>query len=35
MPKLQCELGVVGFIREHLGKPAASTALLSERTEKF
>jgi hypothetical protein len=26
VPKLQRELGVVGFIREHLGKPVASTA---------
>jgi hypothetical protein len=35
VPKLQRELGVVGFIREHLGKPVASTAVLADRTEKF
>lgn len=35
VPKLQRDLGVVGFIREHLGKPAASTAVLAERTEAF
>jgi hypothetical protein len=35
VPKLQRDLGVVGFIREHLGKPVASTAVLAERTEKF
>jgi len=28
VPKLQRELGVAGFIREHLGKPVASTAVL-------
>src|SRR5260370_40464540 len=33
VPKLQRELGVVGFIREHLGKPVASTAVLAGRTE--
>jgi hypothetical protein len=26
---------VVGFIREHLGKPVASTAVLADRTEAF
>jgi hypothetical protein len=31
VPKLQRDLGVVGFIREHLGKPAASAAVLSGR----
>lgn len=35
VPKLQRELGVVGFIREHLGKPVASTAVLADRTEAF
>ena len=30
VPKLQRDLGVVGFIREHLGKPVASTAVLAE-----
>ncbi len=35
MPKLQRELGVAGFIREHLGKPVASTAVLAPRTEAF
>jgi hypothetical protein len=35
VPKLQRELGVVGFIREHLGKPVASTAVLAGRTEAF
>ena len=35
VPKLQRDLGVVGFIREHLGKPVASTAVLAERTEAF
>jgi hypothetical protein len=35
VPKLQRDLGVVGFIREHLGKPVASTAVLSERTDAF
>jgi hypothetical protein len=35
VPKLQRELGVAGFIREHLGKPVASTAVLADRTEKF
>ena len=31
VPKLQRDLGVVGFIREHLGKPVASTAVLAKR----
>ena len=35
VPKLQRDLGVVGFIREHLGKPVASTAVLAKRTEAF
>jgi hypothetical protein len=35
VPKLQRELGVAGFIREHLGKPVASTAVLAPRTEAF
>src|SRR6266851_1893148 len=35
VPKLQRDLGVVGFIREHLGKPVASTAVLADRTEAF
>lgn len=35
IPKLQRDLGVVGFIREHLGKPVASTAVLAERTGAF
>jgi hypothetical protein len=35
VPKLQRELGVVGFIREHLGMPVASTAVLGKRTEAF
>src|SRR6516225_7862456 len=35
VPKLQRELGVVGFIREHLGKPVASTTVLAERTQAF
>jgi hypothetical protein len=35
VPKLQRDLGVVGFIREHLGKPVASTAVLAPRTEAF
>ena len=35
VPKLQRDLGVVGFIREHLGKPVASTAVLAERTGAF
>jgi hypothetical protein len=35
VPKLQRELGVVGFIREHPGKPVASTAVLADRTEAF
>jgi hypothetical protein len=35
VPKLQRDLGVVGFIREHLGRPVASTAVLAERTEAF
>jgi hypothetical protein len=26
---------VVGFIREHLGKPVAPTAVLADRTEAF
>ena len=30
VPKLQRDLGVVGFIREHLGMPVASTAALAE-----
>ena len=29
VPRLQRELGVVGFIREHLGKPVASTAVVA------
>src|SRR5215471_19262494 len=35
VPKLQRDLGVVGFIKEHLGKPVASTAVLAGRTEAF
>lgn len=35
VPQLQRDLGVVGFIRNHLGKPVASTAVLAERTESF
>jgi hypothetical protein len=35
VPKLQRDLGVVGFIREHLGKPVASTAVLAGRTGAF
>ena len=35
VPKLQRELGVAGFIREHLGRPVASTAVLAPRTEAF
>jgi hypothetical protein len=35
VPKLQRELGVVGFIKEHLGKPVVSAAVLAERTEAF
>jgi hypothetical protein len=35
VPKLQRDLGVVGFIREHLGRPVASTAVLAERTGAF
>jgi hypothetical protein len=35
VPKLQRDLGVVGFIREHLGRPVASTAVLADRTEAF
>jgi hypothetical protein len=35
VPKLQRELGVVGFIREHLGMPVASTAVLADKTEAF
>ena len=35
VPKLQRDLGVVGFIREHLGKRVVSTAVLADRTEAF
>jgi hypothetical protein len=35
VPKLQRDLGVVGFIREHPGMPVASTAVLAKRTEAF
>jgi hypothetical protein len=35
VPKLQRDLGVVGFIREHLGMPVASTAVLRKKTEGF
>ena len=35
VPRLQRELGVASFIREHLGKPVASTAVLAARTEAF
>ena len=35
VPKLQRELGVVGFIREHLGMPVASTAALADKTQAF
>ena len=35
VPKLQRDLGVVGFIREHLGTPVASTAVLADRTRAF
>jgi hypothetical protein len=31
VPKLQRDLGVVGFIREYLGRPVASTAVLADR----
>ena len=34
IPKLQRDLGV-GFIREHLGQPVASTAVLADRTGAF
>ena len=32
VPRLQRELGVASFIREHLGKPVASTAVLAAAT---
>jgi len=35
VPKLQRDLGVAGFIREHLGMPVASTAVLQKKTEGF
>ena len=35
VPKLQRDLGVVGFVREHLGMPVASTAVLADKTEAF
>jgi hypothetical protein len=35
VPKLQRELGVVGFVREHLGMPVASTAALAGKTQAF
>src|SRR5712671_407847 len=35
VPRLQRELGVVGFIREHLGMPVASTAALADKTQAF
>jgi hypothetical protein len=35
VPKLQRELGVVGFVREHLGMPVASTAALADKTQAF
>jgi len=35
VPKLQRELGVVGFVREHLGMPVASTAALADMTQAF
>jgi hypothetical protein len=35
VPKLQRDLGVAGFIREHLGMPVASTAVLADRTQAF
>src|SRR5258708_40249155 len=35
VPRLQRELGVVGFVREHLGMPVASTAALADKTEAF
>jgi hypothetical protein len=35
VPKLQRELGVAGFIKEHLGMPVASTAVLADRTQAF
>ena len=35
VPKLQRDLGVVGFIREHLGMPVASTAALQKKTGGF
>ena len=35
VPKLQRDLGVVGFIREHLGMPVASTAALQKKTGAF
>jgi hypothetical protein len=35
VPRLQRELGVVGFVREHLGMPVASTAALADKTQAF
>ncbi len=35
VPKLRRELGVASFIREPLGKPVASTAVLAARAEAF
>jgi hypothetical protein len=35
VPKLQREPGVAGFIREHLGKPTASTLVVADQTEKL
>src|SRR5260221_2180945 len=35
VPKLQRELGVVGFIREPVGMPVASTAALADKTQAF
>jgi hypothetical protein len=35
VPRLQRELGVVGFVREHLGMPVASAAALADKTQAF
>jgi hypothetical protein len=32
VPRLQRDRGVVGFIRDYLGRPVASTAVSAERT---
>ena len=35
VPQLQWEQGVMGFFRQHLGQPVASSALMAPRSRDF